>query len=178
ACDGRNVRDRWLSRALELLTRAHERFFSDAYAVRFGSADEREDGEAESPAAVDQVVPLRAQLGKLLYDKPSFVVKAGSTVTIVFSNPNYMQHNLVIVKPGALDRVRDAAERLARERQAPEHQYIPDTEDVLFATTLVDPNRRSELTFVVPSTPGSYPFLCTFPGQGETLYGTMEVVAE
>src|SRR5690606_39665623 len=100
--------------------RAHERFFSDAYAVRFGSADEREDGEAESPAVVDQVVPLRAQLGKVLYDKQSFTVKAGSTVTVVFTNPNFMQHNLVIVKPGALDRVRDAAERLARERKGTE----------------------------------------------------------
>ena len=178
ACDGRNVRDRWLSRALELLTRAHERFFSDAYAVRFGSADEREDGEAESPAAVDQVVPLRAQLGKVLYDKQSFTVKAGSTVTIVFTNPNFMQHNLVIVKPGALDRVRDAAERLARERKGTEHQYIPDTDDVLFATPLVNPNNRTELTFTAPLSPGSYPFLCTFPGQGETMHGVMEVIAQ
>ncbi|MFB2120196.1 PVC-type heme-binding CxxCH protein [Parapedobacter sp. 2B3] len=172
-----NANDKWMAKALALATRVHHRVFSAAYASHFDSvagpaSDEKEVG------TVDQVIQVRAQLGKLLYDKPSFVVKAGSTVTIVFSNPNYMQHNLVIVKPGTLDRVRDAAERLARERQAPEHQYIPDTEDVLFATALVDPNRRAELTFVVPSSPGSYPFLCTFPGQGETMYGTMEVVAE
>src|SRR5690606_19078751 len=110
ASDSRNVGDRWLTRALELLARAHEPFFSDAYAARFGPDDRVEpaglfihrlmagdgspDGDTEPPGTVDQVVQLRAQLGKVLYDKQSFTVKAGSTVTIVFANPNYMQHNL------------------------------------------------------------------------------------
>ncbi|MGV3761345.1 PVC-type heme-binding CxxCH protein [Parapedobacter sp.] len=185
--------DKWLAQALELLARVHYPVFSEAYEASFGPtgrvvsdgfihrlmvADEQPAHGDETPIAIDQVIQLHAQSGRLLYDKSSFVVRAGSTVSIVFSNRNYMQHNLVIVKPGALDRVRDAAERLARGPRGLQRQYIPDTEDVLFATSLVNPDTSFELTFVVPSEPGNYPFLCTFPGQGETMHGVMEVVAE
>lgn len=124
---------------------------------------------------VAQVVSLRARLGELRYSKQSFSVKAGSTVKIEFTNPNYMQHNLVIVKPGALGRVRSAAAELARGPKGLELQYVPTSEDILFASPLVNPDERYEMVFTAPSMPGNYPFLCTFPGHSETMYGMMDV---
>src|SRR5690606_42063289 len=93
AIDSQNVNDRWLTRALEILARAHSPFFSDAYTTRFGGADPVKptglfihsllggrgapDGGSEPPRTVDHVVRLRGRLGKLFLDQPLFPVHAG-----------------------------------------------------------------------------------------------------
>ena len=201
-----DIGDKWMAQALKILARMHHRVFLDEYVTRFDStAWTASDGtlvhqlatgdklsthalgasngvaigaghEEKAPRSPDQVVSIRARLGELRYDKQSFTVRAGSTVRIEFSNPNYTQHNLVIVKPGALDRVRHAADELARGSRGFEFQYVPATTDVLFATDLVNPNEQYEMTFTAPAVPGRYPFLCTFPGHAETMHGVMEVV--
>ncbi|WP_262246323.1 PVC-type heme-binding CxxCH protein [Parapedobacter soli] len=172
--ESRNTDDRWIAQALKLLEAVHNQ--PPLGASRLAAVGEDALREKLLTREVDQVVALRPRLGQLRYDKQFFEVKAGSTIRIEFSNPNYTQHNVVIVRPGALDRVRDAAEELARGREGAEQQYIPATDDVLFATPLVNPDDSCELLFTAPTEPGSYPFLCTFPGHSETMHGTMEVV--
>ncbi len=134
------------------------------------------DFKKKEPLQVNQIVSISACLGELRYDNQLFTVRAGSTVKIEFSNPSYMQHNLVIVRPGALKRVSNAAAALARGARGFELQYVPATEDVLFASSLVNPNERCELIFTAPSVAGKYPFLCTFPGHSETMHGIMNVI--
>src|SRR3546814_5865737 len=82
ASDSQNLDDRWITQGLELLARVHHP--DEAFTHRLMAGDGQLIREEESPTAVDQVIQIRAQLGKLRYDKESFAVKAGSTVTIVF----------------------------------------------------------------------------------------------
>ena len=44
--------------------------------------------------------------------------------------------------------------------------YIPADKkaDVLASTKLAGPNETVEVSFKAPAKPGSYPFMCTFPG--------------
>ena len=87
-----------------------------------------------------------------------------------------MQHNLVIAKPGTMNKVGEAADVLARDPNGAEKQYVPKMPEVLFATKLLNPEEATTLQFTAPSTPGNYPYLCTFPGHWRIMNGMMKVV--
>lgn len=135
---------------------------------------QQETGEATVEA--DASITIKAVVGEMKYSVTNFTAKAGQTLKIVFENPDHMQHNLLILKPGTLEKVGAAADDLAKQPNGVDMQYIPATPDVLFSTPLVDPEQRYELTFTVPSVPGDYPFVCTFPGHWRIMNGVMKVV--
>lgn len=131
---------------------------------------------ASSEDAETQVVQIKTVKNEMKYDLSEFVVEAGKPVKIVFENPDFMQHNLLIVQPGTLETVGAAADQLATDPQGAEKNYVPEISEVLFSTPLVDPEQTIELTFMAPETPGEYPFVCTFPGHWRIMQGTMKVV--
>ena len=130
---------------------------------------------AEAVIAADNTITIKAIIGEMKYDVTNFSAKAGQTLKIVFENPDHMQHNLLILKPGTFETVGAAADELAKQPDGVEMQYIPAMPDVLFSTPLVNPDSRYELTFTVPSTPGDYPYICTFPGHWRIMNGIMKV---
>jgi Azurin len=122
--------------------------------------------------SADQTVSIQGAEG-LKYNIASFDVKAGSRVRLDFANASDMLHNVVIVKPGAAVRVADAALKLGLD--GTRLQFVPNTDDVLFNTALLEPQKSESIYFVAPSAPGDYPFLCTFPGHAVTMQGVMRV---
>lgn len=109
------------------------------------------------------------------FDKEVFTVVAGQEVIIEFYNPDGMQHNLVISKPGTLKEVGAAADALARDPKGAQKEYVPEIPAVLFATKQLEPEEVVTLTFTAPSEPGDYPFICTFPGHWSMMNGIMKV---
>ncbi len=126
--------------------------------------------------AAEDIIYIKAIVGEMKFDKTAFTVKAGSRVKIVFENPDFMQHNMLIIKPGTLDAVGKAADEIAKTPSGAEMQYIPNVSEVLFSTPLVNPEEKYELSFEVPKTAGDYPFVCTFPGHWRIMNGIMTVV--
>lgn len=126
--------------------------------------------EEESVLVVISVVPDRMK-----FDKEAFTVKAGQKVVIELDNPDGMQHNLVIGKPGTLEIVGAAADALARDPKGAEKNYVPEIPEVLHATKLLNPDEITTITFTAPSEPGDYPFICTFPGHWRMMNGIMKV---
>ena len=112
---------------------------------------------------------------RMLYDVKTFTVKPGQPVKLVFSNPDAMQHNLVIVRPGALEEVGLAANEMAKDPDGIKRDFVPKSPQVLHATKLVDPLGTATLRFRAPTSPGSYPYVCTFPGHWPIMNGVMEV---
>ena len=123
----------------------------------------------------DKEIKIKTVINKMEYDVKNFSVKAGSTLKIVFENPDHMQHNILILKQGSLERIGIAADELATQQNAAELQYIPNSTDVLFSTPLVDPGKTFELNIKVPNEVGDYPFACTFPGHWRIMNGVMKV---
>jgi azurin len=123
--------------------------------------------------------PLEMQMsvvrGQMKFSLPNFTVKPGQRVRLTLTNPDEMQHNLVVVKPGALDAVGVLADALARTPDAAERNYIPPTPDVIASTKLVDPTQSFTLEFTAPRQTGDYPYICTFPGHWRMMQGTMKV---
>ena len=108
------------------------------------------------------------------FDVDQFAVKAGKKVKLTFFNPDFMNHNLVMVKPGAADEVGLAA--LTMGAKGFEKAYVPDSDKVLFATRLIENNQQQVIEFVAPNEPGDYPYVCTFPGHHIMMRGIMKVI--
>ena len=110
------------------------------------------------------------------YDTDTFTVAPGEKIVLELDNLDGMQHNLLIVKPGTLDKVGAAADAMLIDPQAADKQYKPEIPEVLFATDMLDPGELFSLKFTAPTTPGDYPFVCTFPGHWRMMNGIMRVV--
>ena len=109
----------------------------------------------------------------LQYDLVRFTVKPGAKVKVVLTNKDDMSHNLVFTKPGKRDSVVHAAMKLVEK--GPSMDYIPDSPDVLWSMPVLSPGEVKTLTFTAPEEPGVYPYVCTFPGHGFSMYGAMYV---
>jgi putative membrane-bound dehydrogenase-like protein len=135
----------------------------------------------EKPAVVKKgtgtpvTINLKVIEHEMKFDKKTFTVKAGQKVTIRFTNPDFMQHNLLIAAPGTLEKVGAAADLLAREANAIAMNYVPKMNEILHSTELVSPEASATLVFIAPDKPGDYPFLCTVPGHWRIMNGIMKV---
>jgi len=105
----------------------------------------------------------------------TFAVQAGQKIILELDNLDGMQHNLVIGKPGSLNKIGAAADAMLSDPKASEKHYVPEIPEVLFSTPLVDPGDVYSLEFTVPKEPGIYPFVCTFPGHWRMMSGIMIV---
>ena len=123
-------------------------------------------------------IHLKVIKNEMKYDLKTFTVEAGKPVEITFENPDFMQHNLLIVQPGSLEAVGKAADKLASDPKGAEMNYVPNIPEVLFSTKLVNPQETVKLNFIAPTKMGDYPFVCTFPGHWSIMNGTMKVVAK
>lgn len=130
----------------------------------------------QANAAPSERIEIKAVKDIMQYDKKSFTVPAGKRITLVFENPDGMQHNLLIIQPGSLEIVGKAADDMLRSSEAYEKQYIPSIPEVLHHTPLVNPGESFTLEFTAPTEPGDYPYVCTFPGHWRGMNGIMRVV--
>jgi azurin/glucose/arabinose dehydrogenase len=141
-------------------------------AVRGAGAKRQTTMPASWNGAADQTLTLQGLEG-LKYSAASFDVKAGSRVRLDFANVSDMLHNVVIVKPGASVRVADAALTLGLD--GTRLSFVPRSDEVLFNTALIEPQKSESIYFEAPRIPGDYAFLCTFPGHAATMQGVMRV---
>ncbi|WP_182867278.1 c-type cytochrome [Rhodopirellula sp. JC639] len=124
-----------------------------------------------------RVVKIGTVEEEMRYDVPYFAVEAGRPVQILLENHDLMPHNLVITQPGALKGV-----AMAGLAAGPEGTgglpYVPDSPNVIAASEMVAPDKSARITLTAPSTPGEYPYVCTFPQHWYRMYGVMVVVED
>ena len=136
-----------------------------AFAAEFDNAN----------ASLGDALIVQAVPNKMQFAPKEFRVKAGAKVRLIFENPDLMIHNLLILAPGSAEEVGALADKLAAQPDGLARSYIPDSKKILHATPLVQPKRKAELVFTAPVEPGSYPFICTFPGHWRIMRGVMLV---
>ena len=124
------------------------------------------------------VIVIRTVRNQMLYDRRQVVVQAGSRIELVFENTDYMPHNLVLTLPGARQEIGRAAEGMVDLEGRQGLRYVPASPKVLQSTRMLQPGQRQKLNFVVPDRPGDYPYLCTFPGHWQRMYGFLTVVED
>jgi azurin len=100
------------------------------------------------------------------FDKTEITARPGETLHVVLKNVGTMPkiaaaHNFVLLKLGT-----DQAAFTAGAFNARETDFIPPAMKtaVIASTGLAGPGETVDTTFKVPAKPGTYPFLCSFPG--------------
>ncbi|RMF42792.1 MAG: hypothetical protein D6753_06665 [Planctomycetota bacterium] len=117
---------------------------------------------------------------RMKYTQEQFIARPGQPVKLVFSNGDATDHNLVIVRPGAMEEVGMAANAMARDPKNANSDFIPPDKQhlILQAAPMIGPTRKSlvhVLRFEAPREPGVYPYVCTFPGHWVIMNGRMIV---
>ena len=138
------------------------------------SSADTASSSATEPVSEMTIKPVGNQMK---YEQTEFTVEAGTEVSLTFDNvatSPAMKHNVVILDGTSdelVQRVGNAA------LQATDSGYIPDDDAILAATDMADPGETVSMTFTAPSEPGTYTYICTFPGHYMMMQGTMRVVA-
>lgn len=108
----------------------------------------------------------------LKFDFEKFTVKVGQQIQLVFSNPDVMAHNLLVVKPGTEEEVAKAAMNMGAEGFA--KHFVPESPNIIIATKLLNEDEKQVLKFKF-DTPGVYPYICSFPGHAQIMRGEITV---
>ena len=111
-----------------------------------------------------------------MFDQTILEVEAGEPIRLTFNNPDAVPHNWALLKAGTLQRVGQKCNELIADPDAAARNYIPETDDVLAYTDVVEPYSKHTIYFRSPQKPGRYPFLCTFPGHWMVMNGTLVVL--
>lgn len=147
-----------------------------------GCGDESTKSE-EMPAPVmeepmTETIVIEAN-DQLQFNVTEFTVEAGEEVSLTLKNVGSLPketfgHNLVILNAG-VDLVAYATDASTNT----DNEYLPmDMSQTFASTSLLGPGEEDTITFMAPSVPGRYEFLCTFPGHYGTMRGVMIVEAD
>ena len=115
-------------------------------------------------------IKVEAALG-LQFAQKTLKVRHGERVSLTFKNPDVVPHNWVLLKPGKLQSIGDAANKMITDPQGLAHHYVPESPDVLVYTDMTNPGNTFTIHFTAPDQPGDYPYLCTFPGHWMVMNG-------
>ena len=116
--------------------------------------------------AAPRVVKIRAGVENAMkFDLASIPAAPGETIKVVLTNAstlpkNVMGHNWVLLTAGS-DPIAFANAAVTDAASG----YIPAKlkDKIIAVIGVLGPNESGEVTFKVPSQPGEYPFLCSFP---------------
>lgn len=142
-----------------------------------GSDTETSNSTTDTATETVSEVTIKPVGNQMKYEQTEFTVEAGTEVSLTFDNvatSPAMKHNVVILNSEddeVVQRVGNAA------LQAADSGYIPDDNAIIAATDMADPGQTVNTTFTAPSEPGTYTYICTFPGHFMMMQGTMTVVA-
>ena len=118
---------------------------------------------------VDAELVVSAERNALAYAVGRIEAPAGATVRLVMDNTVStsiaMIHNVVVLADeAAVERVGLAA--------AGVRDNVPDDDAILAYTPLARPGERTAVVFTMPP-PGTYPFICTYPGHFQLMQGVL-----
>lgn len=128
-----------------------------------GQKDTSSTATAAAPAG-PRTVEITAG-DNMKYSLTAIEAKPGEQITIVLTNigtqpKEVMGHNWILLKMGTDVEAFDKAAALAK---ATDYSPVELSGQVLAQIPLLGPRKSGEITFTVPTTPGDYPFLCSFP---------------
>jgi len=107
------------------------------------------------------------------YDLVRFTVKPGSYLRLVLTNADDMEHNLVIGKKDSRQKIVEAATALGVH--GPAVGYIPKLDLVLASIPVLKVGESDSILIRAPRNTGVYPYVCTFPGHGNIMFGAIHV---
>lgn len=123
-----------------------------------------------------QVITISTVPERMQFTVTEFKVRAGAPVKVVLENPDVTPHNILICAPGTADEIGLAANEMAKLPDAFEKSdFIPKSDKILHFTKMLKQGETGILRFHAPKEPGTYPYICSFPGHYLVMRGVMIV---
>jgi len=110
---------------------------------------------------------------RMMYAVKQLAVKPGKKIKLTFANPDFMPHNILLVKPGKANEIGEKA--MALGAKGFDVGFVPQSPDIIWASKLLDHGKEQVIEFTAPQTEGAYPYVCTFPGHHLIMRGTLIV---
>ena len=121
-------------------------------------------------------VKIKCLKERMLFDVEKISAKPNQPIRIEFYNPDATPHNFVLVKPGSLEEIGNAANMMAADPVAAKTgEFIPKSNKIIVHTKMLKQEEKEFLRFKAPNKPGEYPYMCTFPGHWTIMKGTLIV---
>lgn len=138
------------------------------------SAQQAEQAATPQPSLPVVDVTIHVTGNTMKFDVESITASPGQTVHVVLENdkPGTLAHNWVLVKPGT-----EASVAAAGLKEGEKKGYFAPGPNVLAHSDMILPGSRCEVTFEAPKTPGTYPYICTFPGHYVVMKGVLTVTS-
>ena len=107
---------------------------------------------------------------QMLFDKSVLKAQAGEEVNLLLNHTGqigkeFMGHNFVLLKNGV-----DVDDFAQAAMLAKESEYIPAGDETIAYTSMIGGGESDQISFTVDQ-PGTYVFLCTFPGHYQIMRG-------
>ena len=124
-------------------------------------------GCSRAPEAPPKAIELHVD-DKIKFDVTAFEVTRGQKVSVTFKNvgntPKFsMGHNFVVVDKSINEQ--NVGKFLDAASTEASHDYVPpNAKEVLAHSKLLGPGETDVVTFTAPFVPGTYLYLCSFPG--------------
>ena len=112
--------------------------------------------------------------GTMKFAKTEIKATKGSKIELTFKNPDVLQHNILILKPGTKDKVGALADAMLTDPDAMKKNYVPKSSDIIAASKLVNPGGTEKIVFTIKES-GDYPIICTFPGHWRLMNGILKI---
>ena len=133
--------------------------------------------EAAAPEATGPVTLEISAGDDMKYDKDVLEAKPGQKVTLILHHTGKMTkeqmgHNVVILKEGT--DVNAFGQAAAADKDS-DHIPASQLDNIIAHTSLVGGGETTQIEFTAPTTPGNYPFVCSFPGHFGSMKGTFIV---
>lgn len=133
------------------------------------SADALQVQATQCTTDCNRVMVDMAVRDNMVFSQSDISVPAGQELAIDFVNTSRLPHNIVIVDGDmtvATEVNRDAINQA---------DYLPQHPAVVASLPMIMPNQTGSITWQ-PSQPGTYLFICTYPGHFDAgMYGTIIV---
>ena len=147
------------------------------------TSDDSEDMETEESADMvdlsgDEAAEITIStpgktMTEMRYDINAIKISAGQTLKLQLMNTgegDAMQHNWILVKEADAQAVATAG-----IQSGADNGFVPvDDERVIAATKLLKPGEEDQIEVVVDE-PGTYAYICTYPGHYPQMKGTLVV---
>ena len=148
---------------------------SNSNIIEYNEDSTSETNNSKPVETVDHIV-IKAN-EDMTFDKVDFTVKTGQEITLLLVNngtspKEAMGHNVVVLNKDA-----DANSFAFAASSASDNEYIPkDKEgDIIVHTKLLGPKESDQVKFTI-NEPGTYDFICSFPGHAATMKGKIKAI--
>ena len=160
--------------AIRLADYNHTDAYKSAEEMKMGG---KETAAAEAQTAVEtNLVEISLEAtDKMTFSKDEIKVPANSMIKLILKNvgklpANVMGHNFVLLRKNT-----DVATFGLKATEFPDNDYIPkDTNKVIAHTKIIGGGESDTIEFKAPR-PGTYTFICSFPGHYMMMKGILIV---